>query len=121
MLPKQRSNGLLIRNISDLKVRGGGAVLQCGHHMVSLFGKYVLVAINMAWIKLSDAGDTLFNVLFIMQYHFSVRTSFSLDTGKFCHTRTCCLSCLSLPLCNIFGKLQIMITGLLNLFNFHYN
>ena len=110
-----------IRNISDLKVRGGGVALQHGHHVVSLFGKYVLFAINTAWIKLSDAGDTLFNVLFIVEYHFSVRTSFSLDTGKFCHTRTCHLSCLSLPLCNIFRKLQIMITGLLDLFNFHYN
>ena len=113
---------MLIRNISDLKVQGGGAALQHGHHVVSLFRKYVLFAINTAWIKLSDAGDTLFNVLFVVEYHFSVGTSFSLDTGKFCHTRTCRLSCLSLPaIMYIFGKLQIMITGLLDLFNFHYN
>ena len=41
---------MLIRNISDLKVRGGVALHldQHGHHMVSLFGKYVLFAINTA-------------------------------------------------------------------------
>ena len=66
--------------------------------MVSLFRKTVFFAINKAWIKLSLGGDTLFNVLFIVEYQFSVGTSFSLDTGKFCHTRTCRLSCLaSLP------------------------
>ena len=65
--------------------------------MVSLFGKTVLFAINKAWIKLSIGGDTSFNVLFIVEYQFSVGTAFSLDTGNFCHTRTCCLSCLSLP------------------------
>ena len=61
--------------------------------MVSLFGKTVLFAINKAWIKLSLGGDTSFNVLFIVEYQFSVGTSFSLDTGKFFHTRTCPLSC----------------------------
>ena len=54
--------------------------------MVSLFRKTVLFAINKAWIKLSLGGDTLFNVLFVVEYQFSVGTSFSLDTGKFCHT-----------------------------------
>ena len=53
--------------------------------MVSLYEKTVLFAINKAWIKLSLGGDTSFNVLFIVEYQFSVGTSFSLDTGKFCH------------------------------------
>ena len=65
--------------------------------MVSVFRKTVLFAINKAWINLSNGGDTSFNVLFIVEYQFSVGTSFSLDTGKFCHTRTCHLSCLALP------------------------
>ena len=65
--------------------------------MISVFRKSVLFAINKAWIKLSIGGDTSFNVLFIVEYQFSVGTSFSLDTGKFCHTRTCHLSCLALP------------------------
>ena len=64
--------------------------------MVSVFGKSVLFAINKAWIKLSNGGDTSFNVLFIVEYQFSVGTSFSLDTGKFCHTQTC-RTCLALP------------------------
>ena len=68
---------------------------QHGHHVFSVFRKPVLFAINTDWIKLSDARDTLFNVLFIVEYHFSVGTSFSLDTGRFCHTRTCHLSCLA--------------------------
>ena len=114
---------MAIRNISDLKVRGGAVLRlgQHGHHVFLLFGKAVLFAINKAWIKLSFGGDTSFNVLFVVEYQFSVGTAFSLDTGKFCHTRTCRLSCLSLPLCNIFGKLQIMIKALLNLFHLHYN
>ena len=70
---------------------------QYGHHMVSVFRKSVLFAINKAWIKLSIGGDTSFNVLFVVEYQFSVGTSFSLDTGKFCHTRICHLSCLALP------------------------
>ena len=53
--------------------------------MFSVFGISVLFAINKAWINLSNGGDTSFNVLFIVEYHFSVGTSFSLDTGKFCH------------------------------------
>ena len=90
---------MAIRNISLLKVRGEGAALglQHGHYVVLLFGKTVLFAINKAWIKLSFGGDTSFYVLFIVEYQFSVGTAFSLDTGNFCHTRTCHLSCLSLP------------------------
>ena len=65
--------------------------------MFSVFGKSVLFAINKAWINLSNDGDTSFNVLFIVEYQFSVGTSFSLDTGKFCHTQTCHLSCLASP------------------------
>ena len=84
-------------------------VKQRGHHVLLLFGKTVLFAINKAWITLSFGGDTSFNVLFIVDYQFSAGTSFSLDTWKNCHTRTCCLSCLALSLCNISKKLQIMI------------
>ena len=53
--------------------------------MFSVFGISVLFAINKAWINLSNGGDTSFNVLFIVEYHFSVGTSFSLETGEFCH------------------------------------
>ena len=79
--------------------------------MVLLFGKTVLFAINKAWITLSLGGDTdtSFNVLFITEYQFRAGTSFSLDTWKNCHTRTCHLSCLALALCNISRKVQIMI------------
>ena len=91
--------------------------------MFSVFRISVLFAINKAWINLSNGGYTSFNVLFIAEYHFSVGTSFLLDTGKFCHTRTCRLSCLELPANHYvtFGKLQIMITGLLDSFYYHYN
>ena len=82
---------------------------QHGHHVFLVFGKTLLFAINKAWIKSSLGGDTLFNVLFIVEYLFCAGTSFSLDTWRICHTRTCRLSCLSLPLCNISRKLQIMI------------
>ena len=90
---------MTIRNISELKVRGKGAALglQHGHHVFLLFGKTGLFAINKAWIKLSFGGDTSFYVLFIVEYQFSVGTAFSLDTGNFCHTQTCRLSCLSSP------------------------
>ena len=54
--------------------------------MFSVFGKSVLFAINKAFINLSNGGHTSFNVLFIVEYQFSVGTSFSLDTGNFCHT-----------------------------------
>ena len=77
--------------------------------MLLLFGKTVLFAINKAWITLSLGGDTSFNVLFVVEYQFCAGTSFSLDTWKNCHTRTCRLSCLASPLCNISRKLQIMI------------
>ena len=70
---------------------------QQGHRMFSVFGKSVLFAINKAWINLSNGGDTSFNVPFIVEYQFSVGTSFSLDTGKFCHTQTCRLLCLASP------------------------
>ena len=65
--------------------------------MFSVIGKPLLFAINKAWINLSNGGHTSFNVIFIVEYQFSVGTSFSLDTGNFCHTRTCRLSCLSSP------------------------
>ena len=47
--------------------------------MLSQFGKYVVFAIITAWIYLSNGGDTLFCVLFVMEYQFSVGTSFSLE------------------------------------------
>ena len=84
-------------------------VKQHGHHMLLLFGKTLLFAINKAWIKLSLCGDTSFNVLFIVEYQFCAGTSFSLDTWRNFHTRTCHLSCLASPLCNISRKLQILI------------
>ena len=77
--------------------------------MLLLFMKTLLFAINKAWIKLSLDGDTSFNVLFIGEYQFCAGTPFSLDTWRICHTRTCRLSCLASPLCNISRKLQIMI------------
>ena len=77
--------------------------------MDMLLRKTLLFAINKAWIKLSLGGDTLFNVLFIVEYKFHAGTSFSLDTWRICHTQTCHLSCLASPLCNIFRKLQIII------------
>ena len=83
-------NLMSIRNISDLKVRGGGGtgLVQHGHHVDSLFRKTVLSAINKAWINLLFAGDTSFHVLFVVEYQFSVGTAFSLDTRNFYHTRT---------------------------------
>ena len=83
-----------IKNISDLKAQRGQCFIssQHGHLVLSQFGKYVFLAIITAWIYLSNGGDTLFCVLFIVEYQF---TSFSLDTGIFCHTRTCRQSYLS--------------------------
>ena len=71
-----------IKNISDLNVRRGWCFVssQHGHHMLSEFGKYVFLAIIMAWIYLSNGGDTLFWVHFVLEYQVSVGTSFSLDT-----------------------------------------
>ena len=88
---------MLIKNISDLKAQRGRCFIssQHGHHMLSQFGKYVFLAIITAWIYLPNGGDTLFCVLFIVEYQFTVGTSFLLDTGIFCHTRTCHQSCLS--------------------------
>ena len=54
--------------------------------MFSVFGNSVLFAINKAWINLSNGGVILFHVLFIVEYHFTLGTSFSMDIGKFCHT-----------------------------------
>ena len=78
--------------------------------MFSLLGKTELFAINMAWIKLSLGGNSLFHVLFIMEYQFCLGTSFSMDTWRTYFSQTCHLSCLSsLPLCNFTWKHQIMI------------
>ena len=63
--------------------------------MFSVFGKTLLFAIYMAWIKLLFHGDTSFNVCFIVDYHFSAGTSFSMEIGIFYHPQTCHLSCLS--------------------------
>ena len=43
---------LSIKNISDLKVQGGGSAYQHGHRMLSHFGNYLFTAINTAWINL---------------------------------------------------------------------
>ena len=70
-----------------------------------MFGISVLFAINKAWINLSNGGDTSFNVLFIVEYHFSVGTSFSLDTGEFClkmNMSSIMFSITCQPLCNIW-------------------
>ena len=58
---------------------------------------------------LSLGGDTSFNVIFIVLYQFSAGTSFLLDTWRNYHTQTCRLSCLSLPLCNVSRKLQMIM------------
>ena len=86
-----------IKNISDLKARRGWHFVssQHGHYVLSQFRKYVFLALITAWIYLSNGGDTSFCVLFIVEYQFTLGTSFSLDTGIFCHTRTCHQSCLS--------------------------
>ena len=39
-------------------------------HVFSLFRKIQLFAINKAWIKLSLGGDTLFHVIFVVEYQF---------------------------------------------------
>ena len=70
---------------------------QHGHHVFLVFRKTQLFAINKAWIKLSLGGDTLFHVIFIVEYQFCVGTSFSLDTWRIYHSRTCRLSCLASP------------------------
>ena len=77
-----------IKNISDLKAQRGQRFIssQHGHLVLSQFGKYVFLAIITAWIYLSNGGDTLFCVLFVVEYQF---TSFSLDC---------------LPLCNIWEE-----------------
>ena len=82
------TNSCRLKTISDLKARRGQCLVssQHGHHVLSQFGKYVFLAIITAWIYLSNDGDTLFCVLFIVEYQFTVGTSFSLDTEIFCHT-----------------------------------
>ena len=71
--------------------------LQHGHHMFSLFGKTELFAINKAWIKLSLGRNSLFHVIFVVEYQFCLGTSFSIDTWRIHFSRTCRLSCLALP------------------------
>ena len=66
-----------------------------GNHMLSLLGKTELFAINTAWIKLSLGGNSLFHVLFIMEYLFCLGTSFSMDTWRTYFSRTWHLSCLA--------------------------
>ena len=50
--------------------------------MLSLLRKTELFAINTAWIKLSLGGNSLFHVLFIVEYQFCLGTSFSMDTWR---------------------------------------
>ena len=98
-----------IKNISDLKAQRGQCFIssQHGHHVLSQFGKYVFLAIITAWIYLSNGGDTLFCVLFVVEYQF---TSFSLDTGIFCHTQNFIIMFITCHYVT-FGKkeLEIMI------------
>ena len=65
--------------------------------MFLVFRKIQLFAINKAWIKLSLGGDTLFHVIFVVEYQFCVRTLFSMDTWRIHFSRTCHLSCLASP------------------------
>ena len=85
-------------NISDLKVpsskEGAAPCFEHGNHVLGVFGKNELFAINTAWINLSLGGNSLFHVLFIMEYQFCLGTSFTMDTGKTYFSRTCRLSCL---------------------------
>ena len=84
-------------NISDLKVRatsreGAAPCFEHGNHVLGVFGKTELFAINTAWINLSLGGNSLFHVLFIQ---FCLGTSFTMDTWKTYFSRTCHLPCLS--------------------------
>ena len=53
-----------------------------GSHVLGDFGKSQLFAINMAWIIMSLGGNSLFRVLFTMEYHFRVGTSIAMDIWK---------------------------------------
>ena len=73
---------------------------QHGNHVFLLFGKKELFAINRAWIKLSLGANSLFHVLFIVEYQFCLGTSFSMDTWRTYFSRTCHLSCLTALPCH---------------------
>ena len=67
-----------------------------GSHVLGVFGKTQLFAINTAWINMSLGGNSLFHVLFIMEYQFCVGTSFAMDIWQnLFFIRTCRLPCLS--------------------------
>ena len=53
-----------------------------GSHMLGVFGKTQLSAINTTWIIMSLGGNSLFHVLFSMEYQFRVGTSFAMDMWK---------------------------------------
>ena len=59
-----------------------------GHHVVSVLGKIVLFALNTARIYLFHGGIIYFYVCFVVEYHITVGTSFSLETGNFQHAQT---------------------------------
>ena len=66
---------MLIRNISDLKVRGGAAI-QHGHHVVSLFGN--MYYLPLIWLGLSCQMleilslmcSSLWNITSVLELHF---------------------------------------------------
>ena len=68
---------------------------QHGYHVFLLFMKPGFLAINTAWINLSLGGNTLFHVLFTVEYQFWLGTSFGMDTWRTYFSRTCRLSCLA--------------------------
>ena len=53
-----------------------------GSHVLGDFGKNQLFAINTAWIIMTLGGSSLFCVLFTMEYHFRLGTSFAMDIWK---------------------------------------
>ena len=53
-----------------------------GSHVLGVFGKTQLFAINTAWINMSLGGNSSFHVLFSMEYQFCVGTSFAMDIWK---------------------------------------
>ena len=53
-----------------------------GSQVLGVFGKTQLFAINTAWIIMSLGGNSLFRVLFSMEYQFRVGTSFAMDIWK---------------------------------------
>ena len=78
--------------------------------MFLVFRKTQLFAINKAWIKLSLGEDTLFHVIFVVEYQFlcwNFVFSGYLENLSFTNMSSIMFS-ITMPLCNITWKLQIM-------------